>query len=233
MGPDIHIRNRLPNDWGYVAVCHDCRHRHPVRKEQDMTASMLEWNDWLRRHPGHICELVTNQAWHDYTPNAAVTQVDNTISNPTITLAALASSSTLVAGAQSDIIAFGASATNQTDARVAANVQVNAAGLSAGVIEVWLYADFGGGVYPDTLTGAGHGAITVSSLAIKWSGLSLIGSVTTDTTGSRTYPFKPASVAQLCGGSVPPHYGMWVTHSTGAGLTGGTIFHQSNYNTVI
>lgn len=140
-----------------------------------------------------------------------------------ITLASLATSSTLLAGRESTAIV---NTTNlYLDALLAGNIRVGTS-PTGGQIEVWLYGAISGTPsYPDVLTGSDAGA-TITSVNVKRGGLKLAKVIEIGTTSDRDYPFGPISVAQRFGGVLPDRWGAFVTHSTGVNLhsTGGTHF---------
>lgn len=123
-------------------------------------------------------------------------------------LDSLASSSTWVAGWESAVIT---NASN--DVLLAGRFKANNTAPTAGQIQVWV-----GGIlndtptYPDVFDGTSS-AETVTSADIRNSVLKWAKTIITDTTANRIYEFAPLSVAALFGGSMPPKWWVFVTHS--------------------
>lgn len=93
-----------------------------------------------------------------------------------------------------------------------------AAGLTANrPIELWAYGSLDdAGTYPDTLTGAGQAAKTLTSTEIKLSGaLARLGTITTNATASQVYPFQ-FMLGQNGFGYVPRKWGLFIVQGTGA-----------------
>lgn len=146
----------------------------------------------------------------------------------TITLASLATSSTLTAGAESDAID---NTTNKYLDYLLAGKITTGSSPSAGTIEVWVVALLDDSTWPDVFDGTGS-AETVTSAAIKSACAAPAAALTTDTTSNQAYPFRPVSVASLFGGVCPKKFAVFVTHNTGVNLnsTGGN--HQINLTPV-
>lgn len=202
-------------DWGYWALCHQCKHKHPIRREADMLPSLEEWRDWLKKHAEHFCELITGQGWHDYVANANVSQADGTQAAFTITLASLASDANLLVGRGSASIARGA---NQVDARVAGKITLGTSPTAATVVELWAYGDENGSaVYPDAITGTDAGN-TMTTRNLVATSLALIVAFNTPATSNQTQWVRPTGLAALLGDSIPANYGVWAVHNTGVAL---------------
>jgi hypothetical protein len=146
----------------------------------------------------------------------------------TITLASLATSSTLVAGRASTAVS------NTTDkfldVMVAGKIRAGTS-PTGGVIEVWAYASFDGTpTYPDSITGTDADK-TMTSANVKSSALRLLWATSVDTTSNTDYFIPPTSLQQLFG-QMPSNWGLFVTHSTGVALnaTGGN--HVLSYRGV-
>lgn len=134
----------------------------------------------------------------------------------TITLAALASSATRVAGRESD--AVNNTANLYLDYLVAGKVTTGTNPTVNKQIDVWVYASLEDTpTYPDVMDGA-DSAETWTSVDIRNAGAVLAAVVTTDATSDRTYWFKPFSIAAMFGGRMPKYFGIWVTHDTGVNL---------------
>lgn len=146
----------------------------------------------------------------------------------TITLASLASTAAgvLLAGRESTAI------DNQTnldlDHLLAGKIRTGTSPTASRVIEVWVYAPIqiasGTPTYPDVLDGTDSDE-TLTSANVKASALRLAWSTLVDATSDRDYFMPPTSIASLFG-DLPPLWGVFVTHDTGAALnaTGGNHF---------
>lgn len=147
----------------------------------------------------------------------------------TITLASLATSSTLLVGRESGAVD---NTTNlDTDHMLSGKITVGTSPTVSTKIEVLVYAPIsmasGTPTYPDVFDGT-ESAETVTSDNVKFSMLRLAWSTTVDATSDRTYYMEPTSIKDLFG-DLPPFWGVFVTHSTGVNLnsTGGN--HDLSY----
>lgn len=132
-------------------------------------------------------------------------------------LDSLASSSTLVAGFESNVID---NTTNKyVDVLLAGRFKANnTAPTAGGQIQMWVGAILNDTpTYPDVFDGTGS-AETVTSADIRNSILRLAGAVVNDATSNRVYEMAPVSVASLFGGVMPPKWFVFVTQSTGQNL---------------
>lgn len=124
----------------------------------------------------------------------------------------------MLAGWQTDIVDNTTELADEVD--VSGFFKTASSGLTAGrPIELWAYGSLDdAGAYPDTLTGAGQAAKTLTSLEIKLSGaLARLGTITTNAAASQVYPFKFALAANGFG-FVPRKYGFWIVQGTGNNL---------------
>lgn len=133
----------------------------------------------------------------------------------TCTLASLASDTNLLAGRT------GAAVDNSTNAYMdyllAGKVTTGTSPTTGKQIEVWVAGLLDDTTWPDTI-GATDAACTLTSAAIKASGLRLAALLATDATSNRAYPFAPVSVASLFGGILPKKFTIYVVHNTGVAL---------------
>lgn len=151
----------------------------------------------------------------------------------TITLASLATSSTLVAGRN------GSAVSNRTnlylDYSITGQVTTGTTPTVSTFIESWMIAALsdGGGtpVWPDALTNADAGFTTTSRNQLYTYGTPLNSSIVTATSNVK-YAFRPLSMASLFGGACPTDFEPFVVHSTAVNLnaTGGN--HFINYTPV-
>lgn len=132
-------------------------------------------------------------------------------------LASLGSSSTLVAGAESNAVD---NTTNlYLDYEAAILVKANtSAPTTGGTIEVWVIPLIDDTpAWPDVFDGT-DSAETVTSRDILAACGRLGASVTNDATASRVYPLTIVSVAALFGGVCPAKFVFFVTQSTALAL---------------
>lgn len=122
----------------------------------------------------------------------------------------LASSSTWVAGQESNVIDN--SVNLYIDAYLTGRFKANNTAPTAGQIQVWVGALLNDTEYPDVFDGTGS-AETVTSADIRNAALRLAQVIVTDTTSNRIYEFAPVSVASLFGGAMPRKWFVFVTHS--------------------
>jgi hypothetical protein len=131
-------------------------------------------------------------------------------------LDSLASSSTLVAGYESDVISN--VTTLYDDVLLAGRFKTNnTSPTGGGQIQMWVGSLLNDTEYPDVFDGTA-GAETVTSVDIRNSILRLAGWVVNDATANRVYEMAPVSVASLFGGVMPRKWFVWVTQSTGQAL---------------
>lgn len=148
----------------------------------------------------------------------------------TITLASLATSSTWLAGAESD--AIDNTSNKYLDYLIAGKVTVGTSPTAATEIRVYVVAMMEDSTWPDVFDGTGS-AETVTSAGVGSAFLKLAAVMPVDaTTSDRAYYFGPVSVAQLFGGVCPKKFVAFVTHNSGVSLnsTGGN--HSLNVTPV-
>jgi hypothetical protein len=150
---------------------------------------------------------------------------NNTI---TISLASIATSATLVAGAESSEID---NSTNKyVDALVSGVIRVGTTPTANTNILVYVWAsDISLGTTPIDVLDGTDSVETLTSAGVRNGALALAAVLDVDSnTSNRDYWVRSFSVAQLFGGIMPKFWGLFVTHNTGVNLnaTGGQhIFH--------
>lgn len=156
--------------------------------------------------------------------------------NLTITLAALASDTNLLAGREST--AINNTSNLYEDYYVSGVITAGTSPTASRLIEVWAYAAIASvtPTYGDVFDGTDSNE-TITSGDIKFAYLRLVASINTSNTSDRAYPFAPQSVAALFGGVCPAYFGIFVVHNTGVNLnaTGGNhvITVKPVYHTVV
>ena len=125
-------------------------------------------------------------------------------------LDSLASSSTWLAGLESNVID---NSTNKyVDALLAGRFKANNTAPTIGQIQVWVGSLLDDTVYPDVFDGT-ESAETVTSADIRNSIMRQAAGIVTDATSNRVYEFAPVSVASLFGGVMPRKWWVFATHS--------------------
>lgn len=140
-------------------------------------------------------------------------------SSLTITLTSLATSSSLIAGREAT--AVDNSTSLYLDYLLAGSFTAGTS-PTAGAIEVHVVGMQDDTTWPDGFTGV-DAAKTITSSDIKNAICRSAGSLTTDTTSSRVYPFGPVSVASLFGGTCPRKFTLWVSHSMVVAMASGSL----------
>ena len=147
----------------------------------------------------------------------------------TITLGALATSSTLVAGRQST--AVDNTSNLYLDYLISGKVETGTS-PTAGIIEVWAFASVNDTpTYPDVLGGS-DAAVTFTSRDILSSSMRLVASMPTSATSNVNYWFAATSLASLFGGFCPKLHGIVVLHNTANPLNATNGNHVINYTPV-
>lgn len=136
---------------------------------------------------------------------------------PTVTnLQSLASSSTLLAGWESDL--FDNTTNKAMDARITGVIKAGTTITAGKVIEIWLYRPYNIAtpLYPDVLTGA-QSARTLTSDNLKNAGLRRAAAITVDSTNSQLYPFD-FTLSEVFNAPLFDKFGLFITHSMGNAL---------------
>lgn len=157
---------------------------------------------------------------------ATASPVYGTPTAMTITLASLATSSTLVAGRESTAIDQKDS-TDAIDVLVGGKVTTGTSPTAARQIEVWLYGSYDDTEFSGSATGS-DAALT----PVEKSLLQLLTMIPTSNVSDTAYNFGPFSVAQAFGGVIPVQWGVWITHSTGVNLNSTGSNHEVYYTSV-
>lgn len=151
----------------------------------------------------------------------------------TISLASLASDTTLLSGRESTAV------DNRTnldiDHILGGYIKLGTSPTASRVVEVWAFAPLKGAsgtfTYPDVMDGTDSNE-TITSANVKFAGwLALVASMVTDATTGLVLPFAGKSVRSLFG-AMPPLYGLFVTHSSGVNLDSTAGNHYIGYQRV-
>lgn len=135
----------------------------------------------------------------------------------TITLAALASDTNLVAGRQSTAV-DNKDTDDAIDSLVGGKTTTGTSPTASRQIEVWLF-----GSYDDAEFSGGAGASDANFTPDDKTLLKLLTMIPTVNTSDKVYHWGPFSVAQAFGGTMPVQWGVYEVHNTGVNLnaTGG------------
>lgn len=125
-------------------------------------------------------------------------------------LDSLGSSTTFLAGWESAVI--DSTSNKYLDAILSGQFKSNNTAPTAGEIRVYVGAMLNDTTYPDVFDGTSS-AETVASAEIRDSCLKLAHVITTTTATNLVYPFTGISVAQCFGGTLPPKWFVFITHS--------------------
>lgn len=139
----------------------------------------------------------------------------------TITLAALASSSSLLAGREATL--FDNSTGLYLDILLGGQVMTGTS-PTAGQIEVHVIANSDDTRWPDVFDGT-DSAETITLAEIKNVICAPATVMSTTTTSNQAYPFSGISVANLFGGTLPKKWVAFVTHNTVAALNATAANH--------
>jgi hypothetical protein len=139
-----------------------------------------------------------------------------TASDVTITLASLASDTSLLTGRESTAVDNTSSLV--LDYLVSGKITTGTGPTTGRSIEVWAVGSWDGTNWPDVFDGTDSAETT--SAEMKPSVCRFIAAIATTATADRAYHFGPVSLASAFGGTLPPRFVLFVTHSTGANLNG-------------
>jgi hypothetical protein len=144
-------------------------------------------------------------------------------SDLTITLASLGSDTNLLTGRESATID---NSTNlYLDYLISGKITAGTSPTASRSIEVWAVGSWDGTNWPDVFDGT-DSAETITSADIKASVCRFVAAMATANTTDRTYHFGPVSLAAAFGGTLPPKFVLFVTHSTGVNLNSTAGNHQ-------
>lgn len=238
-----------------MALCLDCKRFHEIETSAGhLIPTMSQWHE---KHIGHQIEFrskyrkvpkdlndkvfqeVNETPWYLDTANGWQENADNKLAYAasaayTITLASLATSSTLLVGRQSTVVSN--TANLFIDYGIAGIVSVGTTPTINTVIHVMAFGSLNDTpVYPGAFTGTDAGRTIVNS-GTKGGAVVYLAILNVPATASNVaYPFLPVSLVRAMGGFLPKNHGVFVTHSTGVNLnaTGGNhaIYHTGAYGT--
>lgn len=233
----------------FTAVCNGCRRKHDIAETTSRWLTAMD--EWRAKHHGPDCDIefisrkreipagidesafeAANRApwWLDYTPNVDIKLALASSASLTITLASLATSSTLTAGREATAVDNGTNL--YLDYHVGGKITTGTSPTDNRLIVIYAVGAVNDTpTWPDVFDGT-DSAETVTSTEIRDAALSWFASSDTDNTSDVTYWFKPCSIAAAFGGIVPDQWTLWVTHSTGVNLNATGSNHALSYTGV-
>lgn len=143
---------------------------------------------------------------------------DNNPTALTITLASLANSSTLISGQSSAEVSN--SSDKHVDVMIQGKITVGSSVTNNTQIQIYVYGSDAAlsSKNLDVIDGT-NASDTFATVGVRDSVLKLGKVISVDSTATnRTYYVSSFSVAELFGGNMPKHWGVWVTHNTGSAL---------------
>jgi hypothetical protein len=222
-----------------IGRCLDCETQHAYRcTPVDFLTKMGEWQ---HKHLGHRIEFRSprrkakprqpkelERVWQEenkapwwlgqgepFRHNADLKLTYVASGTYTLTLASLASSSTLVAGRESNSVSN--TSNNYLDYHLGGKVRMGTT-VTAGTLELWAVAAVDDTpTWPDVFDGV-DSAETVTSADIKRGCGKLLWTMPNDTTNSRDYWWSGIPLAAAYGGLVPASHVLFFTHSAVAAL---------------
>lgn len=216
------------------AICNTCRHQHPIDFDP-LIGPGAAFSDWLAKHPEHDIDFIyprrsrkdhdVPHPWMGYIHNADVRPAYAATADFTITLASLATSSSLLVGRQSTAVDNGAD--KYLDFLISGTITVGTTPTVATIIQTAIIGNL-----KDTPTwpiafGATDAAGTVTVQEMHDQICKIVSSIAiTTNTSDRPYPFGPMAMGGLFGGWIPDQFVSFVSHSTAVNLnsTGGNHF---------
>lgn len=209
----------------YVALCHTCARKHIIDFDPKNGPGNA-FSDWIVKHPGpeHITEFryprrrqqdgksIPSHKWEGYLHNADVKAAYAASASPTLTLASLAASSSLLAGRESTAVDNGAS-NKYLDYLAAGNYRAGASNNQAGTIYTCIVsARDDTPTWPDVFDGT-DSAETVTDAGTFNSICNILSAISADATASQTWYWGLRSIAALFGGFLPDQFVYFVTHN--------------------
>lgn len=229
------------------ALCYTCRKRHPIRATPETWLARVD--EWEVKHRGHNVEFISyrrevprrfpkwlerlwenfNRApwWLEFAPNTDLKLAYAASAAYTITLASLATSSTLVAGQESNSVDN--SSNLYLDYLVGGKITTGTTPTTAKSINIFTVGTVDDTpTWPDVFDGT-DSAETWTSVDMRNAASALLAATTTDNTSNRTYWFGPRSLANCFGGVLPKLHVLWVTHDTAVNLHATGSNHVLSY----
>ena len=233
----------------FTAVCHGCKRKHEIAETPQRWLTAMD--EWRAKHHGPKCNIeyyskrrdiprglddsafeAANKEpwWLSYSPNVDIKLAMASSADFTITLASLATSSTLVAGRESTAVDNGTNL--YLDYLVGGKITTGTSPTANKLIAVYAYGAINSTpTFPDVFDGT-DSAETCTSVEIRNASLAWLFSTDTTATSDVTYWFSPTSIASRFGGIVPDQFGLFVTHDTAVNLNSTAGNHALSYTGV-
>lgn len=208
----------------FLALCHTCAHKHTIEFDPKLGPNAA-FSDWLTKHPGSVHDIDfvwpertgkavqprDDRRWEHYVHNADVKVAYAATATPTMTLASLAASSTLLAGRESSSIS---NASNKyLDSLCAGNYRAAASNNQAGNIYTCVVGPRDDTpTWPDVFDGT-DSTETVTDAGTFNSICRIISSIAADNTASQTWYWGPVTIAGFFGGVLPTAWVFFVTQN--------------------
>ncbi len=204
-------------------ACWTCHLVHEL--PNDLKQALASAEGFFLRHVGHSVNWFEQPGVAGlWASNADVKVAYGSSAAYTITLASLATSSTLVVGRAGTAVSntsnlyddylVGGKVTTGTSPTVDTQIEIDAYGS---------YAD--APTYGDGVTGTDAGQ-TFTSANTKRTAVRLVERMFVDNTSNRTYPFGPSSLKPVFGWNMPKNHGIFVSHSTAVNLNSTGSNHE-------
>lgn len=206
------------------ALCHTCRHHHDIDFDPKVGPGSA-FSDWITKHPGPVHDVDfewpersgkviqqrDDRRWDHWVHNSDVKIAYGASAAPTLTLASLAASSTLLAGRESGSIS---NASNKyLDFLLAGQYRAAASNNQAGSIYTCAVGPRDDTpTWPDVFDGT-DSAETVTDSGTFNSICRIISAIAADNTASQTWYWGPVALASFFGGVVPTAFVLFVTHN--------------------
>ena len=157
---------------------------------------------------------------------ATATPANQSVVTHTITLASLASDTSLLAGREGTAIDNNTT-DDAIDALVGGFTTTGTSPTASRQIEIWLYGSYDGTSYSGGATGSDANLSPQEKTLLK-----LLQVIPTSSTSNQKYTWGPHSVAQAFGGTMPRKWGVYEVHNTGVNLNSTAGNHEVKHTPV-
>ena len=220
-----------------IAVCRTCKKKHRIECAPSQLLS--EMGQWNAKHAGHAIEFrraplpgrKRSRRWEDFADNANIKTAYADSVDYTITLASLATDSSLLTGRESSAVT---NASNlYIDALITGKVTTGTSPTASKEIDIFAVAceSYIAGTptvtWPDVFDGT-DSAETITSTAIRDQICMPVAIMTTSSSSNIAYPFAAVSLVALFG-AMPIQHVLFVTHNTAVNLNSTSGNHKLSY----
>ncbi len=144
----------------------------------------------------------------------------------TMTLASLASDTSLIAGREAT--AVDNTSDLAVDSLVGGKVTTGTSPTASRQIEVWAIGSYDGTALSAGATGSDANFSPTGEKTL----LKLLTIIPTDATSNHSYEWGPFSIAQAFGGTMPKKWSVYIVHNTGVALNATGTNHEVKYTPV-